>query len=40
MLRGSADGSIGRADRPALGTEGLYVADTRLLSRWILEIDD
>lgn len=40
MMRGSADGSVGRADRPALGTEGLYVADTRLLSRWILEIDE
>jgi glycogen debranching enzyme len=40
MLRGAADGSIGRADAPAEGTEGLYVADTRLLSRWILEIND
>ncbi|HEY9355399.1 MAG TPA: glycogen debranching N-terminal domain-containing protein [Arthrobacter sp.] len=40
MMRGAADGSIGRADAPALGTEGLYVADTRLLSRWILEIND
>ncbi|GAB5077969.1 glycogen debranching N-terminal domain-containing protein [Arthrobacter sp. AD-310] len=40
MMRGSADGSVGRADAPALGTEGLYVADTRLLSRWILEIDE
>ncbi|MET1085552.1 MAG: glycogen debranching N-terminal domain-containing protein [Arthrobacter sp.] len=40
MMRGAADGSVGSADAPALGTEGLYVADTRLLSRWILEIDD
>jgi glycogen debranching enzyme len=40
MMRGAADGSIGRADAPAAGTEGLYVADTRLLSRWILEIND
>jgi hypothetical protein len=37
MMRGAAYGSIGRADAPAEGTEGLYVADTRLLSRWILE---
>ena len=40
MMRGAADGSVGQADAPALGTEGLYVADTRLLSRWILEIND
>lgn len=40
MMRGAADGSVGRADAPAQGTEGLYVADTRLLSRWILEIND
>jgi glycogen debranching enzyme len=40
MMRGSADGSVGLADAPAHGTEGLYVADTRLLSRWILEIND
>ncbi|MFJ6027894.1 glycogen debranching N-terminal domain-containing protein [Pseudarthrobacter sp. NPDC092424] len=40
MMRGAADGSVGTADAPAQGTEGLYVADTRLLSRWILEIDD
>ena len=40
MMRGAADGSIGRADAPAHGTEGLYVGDTRLLSRWILEIND
>jgi glycogen debranching enzyme len=40
MMRGAADGSIGRADAAAHGTEGLYVADTRLLSRWILEIND
>ncbi|HYH76735.1 MAG TPA: glycogen debranching N-terminal domain-containing protein [Arthrobacter sp.] len=40
MMRGSADGSVGLADAPAQGTEGLYVADTRLLSRWILEIND
>lgn len=40
MMRGAADGSVGSAEAPALGTEGLYVADTRLLSRWILEIDD
>lgn len=40
MMRGAADGSIGRADLPYLGTEGLYVGDTRLLSRWIFEIDD
>lgn len=40
MMRGAADGSVGAADAPAQGTEGLYVADTRLLSRWILEIDD
>lgn len=39
MMRGAPDGSIGRAQAAALGTEGLYVADTRLLSRWILEID-
>lgn len=39
MMRGGADGSVGAADAPALGTEGLYVADTRLLSRWILDID-
>lgn len=40
MMRGAADGTVGRANAPAQGTEGLYVADTRLLSRWILEIDD
>ncbi|HJV98649.1 MAG TPA: glycogen debranching N-terminal domain-containing protein, partial [Arthrobacter sp.] len=40
MMRGAADGSVGLADTPAQGTEGLYVADTRLLSRWILEIND
>ena len=40
MMRGAKDGSIGRADAPAHGTEGLYVADTRLLSRWLLEIND
>ncbi|RAX44826.1 aminotransferase [Arthrobacter sp. AQ5-06] len=40
MMRGAADGSVGRADAPAQGTEGFYVADTRLLSRWILEIND
>ena len=40
MMRGAADGSVGRADVPSQGTEGLYVADTRLLSKWILEIDD
>ncbi|MET4589709.1 glycogen debranching N-terminal domain-containing protein [Arthrobacter sp. 754] len=40
MMRGAADGSVGRTDAPAQGTEGLYVADTRLLSRWILEIND
>lgn len=40
MMRGAADGSVGVADAPAQGTEGLYVADTRLLSRWILEIND
>ena len=40
MMRGAEDGSIGRADAAAQGTEGLYVADTRLLSRWILEIND
>ncbi|MDF2049548.1 glycogen debranching N-terminal domain-containing protein [Arthrobacter sp. Cr_A7] len=40
MMRGAADGSVGNAAAPAVGTEGLYVADTRLLSRWILEIDD
>ncbi|MCQ6273248.1 hypothetical protein M8J71_22640 [Pseudarthrobacter sp. R1] len=40
MMRGAADGSVGSAAAPAVGTEGLYVADTRLLSRWILEIDD
>jgi glycogen debranching enzyme len=39
MMRGAADGSIGRTDAPAEGTEGLYVADTRLLSRWLVEID-
>jgi glycogen debranching enzyme len=39
MMRGAADGSVGAAHAPALGTEGLYVADTRLLSRWILDID-
>jgi glycogen debranching enzyme len=38
MMRGSADGSIGRIDATAEGTQGLYVADTRLLSRWLLEI--
>jgi hypothetical protein len=40
MMRGAADGSVGSTDAPALGTEGLYVADTRLLSRWVLEIDN
>ncbi|WP_332762645.1 glycogen debranching N-terminal domain-containing protein [Pseudarthrobacter sp.] len=40
MMRGAADGSMGRVDTPAQGTEGLYIADTRLLSRWILEIND
>ncbi|MFX1818575.1 glycogen debranching N-terminal domain-containing protein [Pseudarthrobacter sp. CC4] len=40
MVRGASDGSVGRADAPAVGTEGLYVADTRLLSQWILEIND
>jgi glycogen debranching enzyme len=40
MMRGAADGSVGLADAAARGTEGLYVADTRLLSRWILEIND
>lgn len=40
MMRSAADGSVGSADAPAQGTEGLYVADTRLLSRWILEIND
>lgn len=39
MMRGAADGSIGRADAPAKGPEGLYMADTRLLSRWVLEIN-
>lgn len=40
MMRGAADGSVGRPDAPAMGTEGLYVSDTRLLSQWILEIND
>lgn len=40
MMRGAADGSVGLADAPAVGTEGLYIADTRLLSQWILEIND
>ena len=40
MMRGGSDGSVGRADTPAQGTEGLYVADTRLLSRWIVEINE
>ena len=40
MMRGAADGSVGLADAPSQGTEGLYVADTRLLSRWLLEIND
>jgi glycogen debranching enzyme len=38
MMRGATDGSIGRADSPAEGTQGLYVADTRLLSQWLLEV--
>ncbi|MEV7605893.1 glycogen debranching N-terminal domain-containing protein [Paenarthrobacter sp. NPDC089322] len=40
MMRGPADGGIGSRDLPGVGTEGLYVGDTRILSRWLLEIDE
>lgn len=38
LLRGTPDGNVDTGTGPHASTEGLYVGDTRLLSRWVLHV--